>query len=381
MLRHTLWKEIAAMEDDNILTKGIDALYTMKENLLELEGYKSQNSELAMKEDQLEKQIEYKEKLLAEEVEIAVKKRRLEVEATFDEQIDKVKARIKKVKSKKDKEKNVQISERILEETSDLRKERISLKEEMKAIYQNNNIPQILNNSFYHALFMPRSLKDIGTIILTLLVVLFIFPYLMVYKLLLPETTFNLVMVYIITVLLFGGLYLLINSKTKTNHFNAIIDIRSIRAKQIKNQKRINSKAREIRRDKDESVYLLQKFDEELTELEDQIKSITQEKKDVMVEFETKTIGIIDGEVRGSKKDEMNSLKENHRKVYEEQRKVEEKIKMFSLEIANEYEKFVGKEMMSIAVIDNLIQIIQSEEANTVAEAIAILKKNGQVIS
>jgi len=59
----------------------------------------------------------------------------------------------------------------------------------------------------------------------------------------------------------------------------------------------------------------------------------------------------------------------------------EEKIKMFSLQIANQYEKFVGREVMSLAVIDSLVEIIHSKEANTVAEAIAVYKKSGQAIS
>lgn len=366
------------MGQDTILSGGIDALYTMKENLLELEGYKTKSSELALKEDQIEKQIEYKEKAITEEIMVATKKRRLEVEASFDEQIDKVKARIKKVKTKKDKERTVQVSERIKEETSDFTKEKIRLKEEMKAVYQKNHIPRIFNNSLYFGLFMPRCLKDICSILLTLITVLFVLPYLVVYKLLLPNEGFYLVIVYIITVIIFGGLYLYINDKTKGQHTDAVIDIRAIRAKQARNQKKIDAIAKDIRKDKDESAYSLERFTSEIDELEDELKSITEEKKEGMVEFETKTRSVIESEIRADKKDELESLKEAHAQVYGDQKKAEEKVKLFSLEITSKYESFVGKDLMTVSKIDSLIQIIQNGQANTVAEAIAIYKKEGQ---
>lgn len=368
------------MDQDTILYGGLDALETMKENLLELEGYKERSSELALKEDQIEKQLDYKEKAISEEVMATIKKRKLEVEASFDEQINKVKARIKKVKAKKDKEKNAQVTERIKEETSDLTEEKVRLKEEMKVVYQKNHIPRILNNSLYHALFMPRSLHDICTILLTLFLVLLIIPYFVVYELFLPDGTLYLVLVYIVTVVLFGGLYLLVNSKTKENHSDAVIDIRAIRAKQAKNKKRIDAIAKEIRKDKDESVYGLEKFTGEINNLDEELRAIAEEKKEAMVEFETKTRIVIEQEIRAQKKKELKHLEDEYMKICKELKNSEEKVKLFSLDVVSKYEKFVGKDMMSIQKIDNLIQIIESGQASTVAEAITILRKEVQAV-
>jgi hypothetical protein len=364
---------------ETILSGGIDALFTMKENLLELEGYKTKSSELALKEDQIEKQIDYKEKAIAEEIMAATKKRRNEVEASFDEQIDKVKSRIKKVKAKKDKEKNVQVSERIKVETADFTKEKVRLKEEMKAVYHKNHISLFFNNSLYHALFMPRNIKDICSILLAILVVLFVIPYLVVYRLLLPNDGLYLVIVYIITVVIFGGLYLLINEKTKGQHPDAAIDIRAIRAKQAKNQKKIEAIAKDIHKDKDESAYGLENFTGEIDELENELKSVAEEKKEGMVEFETKTKVVIESEIRADKRDELESLKIAHEQVYGEQKKTEEKVKLLSLEITNNYESFVGKDLMNVSKIESLIEIVQAGQANTVAEAIAIYKKMDRV--
>lgn len=359
------------MEQENVLTGGIDTLYTMKQNLLELEGYKSQSLTLANKENQLEKQIALKEKAIAEEISQTIKKRKLEVESSYDEQMDKVKSRIKKAKGKRDKEKMAQVSERIKDETSDLSAEKIRLKQELKSVYEKNHIPRILNNSFYHALFMPRSLKDLGTILITIVVTLFIIPY-GVYKFLLPQKTVYLVIDYIITVLIFGGLYLWINAKTKEQHPEAVIDIRAIRAKLAKNQKRINVIAKDIKKDKDESTYSLEDFNREIQELEGELKAISEEKKEAVVEFETKTSKVIEKEIREKSREEMSKLKQECEQVYEEHKQTDEKVRTFSIEIANKYESYLGKDMMMISKIDNLIDLINSGRASTVAQAMSL---------
>lgn len=362
------------MDQENVLTGGIDALYTMKENLLELEGYREQSQILAAKQDQLEKQIYVKEKAVTEEIAQTVKKRKSEVEDSYDEQMDKVKSRIKKAKAKRDKEKMAQVSERIKEETSDLNAEKIRLKEELRSVYEKNHIPRILNNSYYHALFMPRCLKDLTTIVITMIVILFVIPY-GVYKLFLPQETFLLVIDYIITVILFGGLYLWINSKTKEKHSDAVIDIRAIRAKQAKNKKRIHAIEKDIRKDKDESTYSLEDFNNELQELDSELKAISEEKKEAIVEFETKTGKLIESEIREQNRPDLDQLKTEHEQISVELKQAEEKVKLFSIEIANRYESFIGKDMMVISKIDTMIELVNSGKATTIAQALAMCKE------
>lgn len=364
------------MEKENILSGGIDTLLTMKESLLELEEYRQQSLSFAGKEDQLEKQIAVKEKEIAEEVSTTTKKRRAEVESSYDEQTDKLKTRIKKAKAKKDKEKSLQVSERIKMETSELTSEKIRLKEEMKSVYEKNRIPRIFNNSLYHALFMPRCLKDIGIILITLVIILCIIPV-GVYVLFLPDGGLYLAIDYIITVILFGGLYLLINSKTKEGHGNAAIDIRAIRSKLAKNQKRINAMAKDIRKDKDESTYSLEDINQELKNLDEELKQIAEGKKEAMVEFETKTKALIENEIKEQNIAELNRLKSEHEQAYSNQKKAEEKVRLFSIEIANKYETLIGKDMMSVAKIDQLIEILQSEKATTIGQALALYKERG----
>lgn len=362
------------MGSENILAQGIETLYTMKENVLELDGYKQKSMELAEKEEQLEKQIHVKEKEISDEIAATVKKRRMEIEESFDEQTTKVNEQIKKVQTKKEKEKDHQVSKRIKEETSDLTLQRAQLKEEMKSIYEKNHISKIYNNFLFHALYLPRTIKDVGIILITVIITLLVVPV-GFYMLLMEEKTFNLILVYFICVLLFGGLYLFINSRVKEKYAQAMKDISLIRKKQQKNKIEIRRKTKSIYKDKDESIYELDKFQKEIEKLEYQLMQITEQKKEAMIQFESKTKDIIGDEIRSEHKDSLEALKMEQQQVDKEEKEAQEKAKMFSIEVINKYELILGKDLLNIQAIDKLISYMQENKANSIGEAISVLKK------
>lgn len=357
------------MDEKNILSGGIDTLYTMKENLLELEGYREKKNTLAMEEEETEKQLSLKTKEMNNEVLSVTKKRKDELEFSFDKQIDETKARMKKVKSKKDKMKNAKVSERIELETADLREEKMRYLEEIKRLHKSNGISSVFNNSLYYALFLPRSLKEAGILLGTLILVLFAIPV-GVYHFLLPDKSFYLILSYIVTILIFGGFYLVINKNTKEKHAAAYKQIKALRSTIRMAQKKINNMKREILKDKDESKYGLEKFNEELLELDKQITQIAEEKKEAVISFESKAKLAIAEEIKQKYKEELQILEEKHASIYEEQRKAEEMAKQFAVEISAKYEAFVGKEILSLPVLDKMIECMESGQANTISEAI-----------
>lgn len=359
------------MEKENILLGGIEELYTMKENLLELEGYKERSLSWGLKENQTEKKVSMKEKEITDKIAATIKKRKSEIEVSYDEQIDKIKTNIKKEKSRKLKEKTAQVSERIKEETSELAKERVRLKEEMKSVYEKDHIPRVFNNSLYHALFLPRNFHDICVIILTIIITLVVVP-IVVYKLWLPAKGAYLAIAYILTVIFFGGIYLLINTKTKESHGNAMIDIRAIRTKLARNQKKIDVIAKDIRKDKDESTYSLDDFDKEIEQLNMDLKEVSETKKEALIDFETETKTLIDKEIRSQNSNDLEQLKKELEQASSEKKKADEKVRLFSMEVSKKYEALLGKEMMVSGKVDLLIEIMQSGQADTVAKALKV---------
>lgn len=361
------------MGDENVLSAGINELYSMKQTLTELEGLKAKNTELTAREEQLEKEINVKEKQLADKIAAVTKTRRTELEAAYNEQVEKTKSRMRKVRSKKEKMKSSKISERIEAETSELAEEQKQYREEIKEIYKSNKIPKFLNNTYVHALYLPQGIRDILIILLTLAITLFAIPC-GIYYFLLPVKTVYLVVTYIITVLLFGGLYMLIYRKTKERYPDAFLQIRNLRRNIAEKRRQIRAMERGIRKDKDESSYGLDKFNQELAELDEDICRISEEKKKALKKFENETKKVIADELTAESAKELNLLRNEHEKAYEEQRRTEEKIKTLTVTITDRYNTYIGKENMDIAMLDQLTRIMEAGEAATIGEALSIYR-------
>lgn len=367
------------MADDNVLAGGIETLYEMKEKLLELEGYKERCLELAKEEEFLEKEILAKEKMIEEEINEVTRKRKDEIENSFEEQINKVKTRIKKVKNKKEKLKDSKISKRIEIETSELVEERRQLKEEIKSIFRISHMSRVHDNAFYYAIFMPQGLRDLLIIIGTILICFLVIPV-SIYHFLLPQNFIWIVLTYFITVIIFGGIYFRINYVTKERNQEGARKIKSTRKKLIQNARKIKAIEKSIRKDKDESIYGLDKYNKEIKKLEAEYIHITEEKKVTLADFEANTKLIISKEITERQKAELEELKQTYDKVYEEQRITEEKVTKYTLDISRNYESFVGKDNMSISKIEELIHLMETGEVKKISDAIVASENVSNII-
>jgi len=91
--------------ESNILKGGLQEIATIKESVIELNDCTEQKKALEMKEKQLERSIAKKEKDIEDEIKKVTHQRREQLEASFDEQINNVKAKLKNVESKREKAK------------------------------------------------------------------------------------------------------------------------------------------------------------------------------------------------------------------------------------------------------------------------------------
>ncbi len=361
------------MGEGNILSAGIGELRELRQMLVQLEGDKAKNAELTLKEEQLEKQIQTLEKQLSDKIAQVAKTRSAELGATYDEQLEKTKSRLRKVRTKKDKQKGLQVAERIASETAQVREERRQLYEQIGQLYKENKIPRFLNNRFMHALYIPQGFKDILIILLTLVVVLFVLPCGIYYFAFRPKTVF-LIVLYIVTVLLFGGIYMALNSISKQRSPQTFEKIKALRRELGVNQKNIRKMEKAIRKDKDESRYDLDKFNNELRELEEEAERITQEKKAALKKFEGETKAVIAAELTAEFAEKLDPLREEHDEAYEEQRRTEDSVKKLSMRLTNEYNSYLGKENLNISTLDELLCIMEAGEAATIKDALAVYR-------
>jgi len=363
------------MDGENLLTAGIDKLNEMQENLLELEGYKNQLSSSSAEEKRLTASKKDLEKSMEEEVLATVKKRRKEIEDTFEGQIDKVKAKIKKSKDKRDKFKNAKVSERIALETAPLKDDNKKLKQEAKNIFRLKHLPSVFNTKIFFALYFPKHITDIMLIMGILLITLLAIPC-AIYFFLLPEQRISyLIIIYLISAAIYFAIYVAISNLVKDKHMEELAQVRAIKDNIRVNKKKIHGIRYSIKKDKDESRYGLEELDENLANLDKEIADILEQKKEALSAFDSSTSHVISESIRAPYNEKISAISEEHDKAFKSSADMEEKVKALTLKIANEYEPYIGKDLMNIENLNTFSNIIKAGNASTISEAIAYYKK------
>lgn len=362
------WREVM---EDNILSGGINELNQVKASLMRRNELRNEYESLTIEEARLERSIQSKEKAISDEINNTLKKRKDEIEAIYDEQISKIQVRSKRIRNKKKKSKSVKISERIELETIDLKQEYQQMMLDTKSIFKQNKIPHLCNTRIFYALYMPKGVGDLLIILIHLLIILLAIPC-GIYFLLLPEEKIiYLFLIYFLIVIVFGSIYKIIENKTVNRFGQVIRQVRKIRNNMANNKRKQNKIKKKILKDKDESSYGLEKFDDELLELDKELSAISIQKKNALTEFESKTKVVISEEIRSRYQEEVDNIKREYDNVYSKIKVNESDSKTLSLEIASKYEAFLGKEFMVPEKIEELSELMIQNNLSKISEAIA----------
>ena len=360
------------MAGENILSGGLDDCRQLRSDVSELYASRTRSTDAESSAAQTEKAIKAKEKAINDEINAATKKRQDEIGKSYDEEIAKLKSRSRKVKYKKGKTKQKEVALRIRRETADEREKERQLKLEIRSVYKRENVSGIYNTKLFYSLFMPQCLSDIPVLLLALVVILLAVPS-AVYFLVFPEkwqTTLGLMLMYFGFALLYILLYVVILNLTKSAHREAFVQIKGLRADIRANRRDMAKIARRIRKDKDESEYNLDRFDDEMKGITDEIHGILEEKKAALIDFEKDAKNVLADSIREKYSDELEGLKEYLATTREEQKTADARAKELSLLIAKKYEPYLGKESLSLDIIDQMETRLDSGASKTIGEAL-----------
>ena len=362
--------------ENAILYAGVDELNTIKQHVMELDGYQERNAELLKEETRLSKTLASKEKELTDEIESTLKKRKNAITSSYESQLSTLGTRRKKVKAKKEKEKGAKVSARIEDETAELREANKCLQIDIKTNLKKNKTPRFCNSTLFYSLFMPKNGSEFCVMAACVLVAFFVLP-LGIYQFLLAERfgAWALAIVYVADVVLFGGLYLLLNNLVKEKHLDTLKANRELRQQHYQNARKIREIQKNIERDTDESTYGLEQYDEELKEIEAEINRVAEEEKEELTKFENVTSVDLTNDIKGRYQEELDALRTRSKEVEAEQKEVEEKVKEYSLMVSKQYETYLGKDMLTVAKLDRLIKRIEKGEATNIGEALALEKE------
>jgi len=344
-----------------------------KQAVQELEQLKTREKQLEEKEAQLEASLKAKQKAVSDTVSQTVKKRRGEIAKSYDGETAKTQERLKKVRAKREKAKSQGVKERISESTENLVKENKDLKKQVKDLFHAKHVPGYCSSNLYYSLYFTRGLKEMGCLLLVLLLIFAALPCGIYFAI--PERkTWYLVLIYVADILIFGGIYIKIGNYTKIRYMDALKEGRALRDRMRSNKKSIRAIAKTIRKDKNEAGYNLEKYDDELAQLDQDLAEINRKKKEALNTFDTVTKTIISDEIIGNHQTEINGLENELSETNAALRSMRAGVKEKSMYIADNYESYTGKDFITVDKLNALEDIIKNGRAANISEAITVFK-------
>lgn len=348
-------------------------LQDAKDAVSELSDFSKKEEQLKQEESSLERSLETEKKAVADAIALTVKKRREEISLSYDNEIAKMQEKLKKIRSKREKAKHQGVKERIEEETAELHTYNRELKVRMKTLFQKERVPKLCSGGFYYALYFTRGFKELMILLMTVLVCFLLIPYGM-YGLLPEKKTLYLVLIYFICILVFGGLYTLVGNMTRGRHLEALREGRTIRNLIVSNNRKVNLITGTIKKDKDEGTYNLEKFDDEIAQLEQDLSETSGKKKEALNTFENVTKTIITDEITGNSKEKIDNLKADYDASVSRLHYTETMVKEKKIYITDTYESYVGKDFLRADRLEDLRLILEGKEAGNISEAIEVYK-------
>lgn len=340
-----------------------------KQAVQELDELKQKEKMLQNLEKQLESSFKTKQKQVSETIALTVKKRSDEIAKSYDAEIAKTQDLLKKVRGKREKARNQGEKERIADETQGLKQENKELRDRMKTIFRANHVPGYCAGNFYYSLYLTKGLKETMLLFMVVMLCFLLIPC-GVYLILPQKKTMYLIIIYLVDILVFGGLYVKIGNSTKMKHMDCLKEGRTIRNQIAANQKQMKKIAKSIRRDKNETVYNLEKFDDEIAQLEQDKLQAERQKKDALNTFETVTKTIISDEIMENHREEFEQLENDLAKTVEDLKETQSAARTKALYITDHFEVYAGKEYMTLEKLEELEEIITSGKAANLSDAI-----------
>ena len=364
-----------AIMDITILDKGIEELAVLKKTVQEMEKLSVSGKELSSETKSLTKQITSAENQLATETEKSIREKRSNIEAKYDKQISNLIAKKNKTQSKRNKSRKEAVSDRIKSETNEPIIERRNIKNERKILSNQSNIPLVARTRFFSALYLPKGFKDFLIIIAVLILVLFIIPCGIFFLWLSDKSYIYLALLYIASILVFGGIYLALN-KVKANNIAGLTKLRDFRLELDKNKSELKKIKKGIIKDTDDSGYGLHEFDSDIKTINREIDELRSEKAKSLNEFEANTKETIINDISNMRQPIIDEMHDLLKKKSEKLKTVDVSYRKLTLDISNNYEVFIGKEFMNSEKLGLLETTMKTNGLSTIREAIAYLGEN-----
>lgn len=336
----------------------------------ELSVMSDREKQLRVDEDRLERTLETEKKAVADNIRLTVKKRAEEISASYDKEIVKGQDKLKRVRSKREKAKSQRVKDRIEEETATLQDYNRELRLKMKSLFQQKRVPHYCRSALYYCLYFPRWIKEFLVLLAMVLFVFLVIPC-GIYYLIPARQPLYLAGIYLLDILIFGGAYIAVGNKGKLYHLEALKEGRKIRDQIHSNDKKIRVITSTIRKDRNDSLYNLEKYDDEIAQAEQDLTRVTEQKKEALNTFEAVTKVILSDEIMHNSQERLDSIQTEYEQASEQLRTTEAQVKERRLYITDHYGMYLGSDLLDPLKVAELTALIQEDKAKNLSEAVA----------
>lgn len=341
--------------------------------------------ELSVEEDRLKEEekelselILQENKSLNDSIDENVKKRRRELIDTYDAEIKKLELKLKDTKTDRQDARSKAVNQRINKETAHLYEDIKNDKKQIKDICKISKLPAICGTRFYHIMYFPVKLYEYLIIFLLLLVFFGGIPVLIYYYI--PQKNpYYLIAIYTLLISITCFVYIIIAKLTKHKNIRALKEIRSIFNEISATKKKIKKLEKSIVKNKDDSIYNLDNYDNEINELEEDITEINIKKKEAVSNFDNSTRHIIADEILAAAKPRIEELDTRYKLTVDTRKKVSKELKDKNIYISENFEVYVGKEYLDAEKLDALADIMDKAIVTNLSEAIEEYKNSMEV--
>ena len=349
------------------LQEALEASDRLNRDRAELKRIKDQQA-------QDERLLEERQTAVQKEKQKLVNERRSSLQEGYDKQIKTIDKDIRELSDKRKKARSKGVKSRIKDETAELRGQKKNRQKELKALTSQAGLPRFAANRAYYALFMPKGPGEWIAAALCFLLIFIGLPMLL-YAILPGSGMLKHMLIYVVIILGFGGLYMHATDQTKLKSPDTVRQGRAIVDEIKKDERSIRKITRGIKRDKDDGAYDLGAFDDELSELDKKRRETEEQRSKVLLEFDNVTSNILRDEIDLKYKEELSSLAERKRLGAA---RLSEKQGELSKEEADilQYIQYVGKDNIEHDRIEALLGMLDRGDASTLSEALDKLRQD-----
>lgn len=358
----------------SILNEGKKTAIDIRKEIMTLEEYKKKARDAREREAKSEKQLRLKERELEDEITSVTRKRRCDVEDTYKNQIDKSKAQLKKVADRRGKSKDAKMAERIKEDTAQFISDNRIINSDIKALMYKEKIPVMFKTDYALSIFIPKNPIDLLKLTIGFIVAFILLPIIIMMLTPWEEGIFLKIALFIGHILFYGGIYYIVKNTVVSTHTKLLNEIRNKKKEISSNKKKIKAITKGIKKEKDDSIYNLGKYDKEMENINDEIDDLVKEQKKALETFENSTKYMIENEIKSRYEKALIKLEDEHQQAKKDSDRLEDVVNKMTLDVSKKYDSYLGKDFLKVDKLDALIEIMEKGEAKTIGAAMEVYK-------